>query len=302
MDATSGYNSESDKSEKLEEALDENGPFDKEEGEIPNDEPIEEHEFDKNTQWADADVNQVPNQENFSTEFPTSPVAKNEKEESSSFSKPPGFELYFSNINCFPLGGNRRSPKQPSHFSSAPVKSSRVSKSQTKSFGNHGSMIEAFVSHIEMGKVLGYNMEGIWIASQTQCFMINVYAPQDDSKKEKLWNDILDFMNMNRGHHLIFGDFNVILDGPLMVNEVIQWLCISWGSMKHGSNGSQVVSILLEARISYRMAVILVYATSFVGLRQGDPLISLTLHYSYGRAPRCYGRRDGCWSLQRLQN
>ncbi|GJX47830.1 RNA-directed DNA polymerase, eukaryota, reverse transcriptase zinc-binding domain protein [Tanacetum coccineum] len=50
----------------------------------------------------------------------------------------------------------------------------------------------------------------IWIASQTQCFMINVYAPQDDSKKEKLWNDILDFMNMNRGHHLIFGDFNVV--------------------------------------------------------------------------------------------
>ncbi|GKG33557.1 hypothetical protein Tco_0433716, partial [Tanacetum coccineum] len=49
-------------------------------------EPIEEHEFDKNTQWADADVNQVPNQEDFSTEFPTSPVAKNEKEESSSFS------------------------------------------------------------------------------------------------------------------------------------------------------------------------------------------------------------------------
>nr|GFC83460.1 RNA-directed DNA polymerase, eukaryota [Tanacetum cinerariifolium] len=71
-----------------------------------------------------------------------------------------GFEAYFSNSNCFPLGGNRRSPKQPSHFSSAPVKSSRVSKSQTKSFGNHGSMIEAFVSHIEMGKVLGYDMEG----------------------------------------------------------------------------------------------------------------------------------------------
>nr|GEY38412.1 RNA-directed DNA polymerase, eukaryota [Tanacetum cinerariifolium] len=160
MDATFGYNSESDKSEKLEEALDENGPFDKEEGEIPKDEPNEEHEFNINTQWADADVNRVPKQENFSTEFPTSPVAKNEKEESSSFSKPPGFEAYFSNSNCFPLGGNRRSPKQPFHFSSAPVKSSRVTKSQTKSFGNHGSMIEAFVLHIETGKVLGYDMEG----------------------------------------------------------------------------------------------------------------------------------------------
>nr|GEX71343.1 RNA-directed DNA polymerase, eukaryota, reverse transcriptase zinc-binding domain protein [Tanacetum cinerariifolium] len=198
----------------------------------------------------------------------------NTSEESSSFSEPPGFKAYFSNSNCFPLRGNRRSPKQPSHFSSASVKSSRVSKSQTKSFGNHGSMIEASVSHIEMGKVLGYDMEGskndlkkfidsldvkqgnsqfefvelpasgrsgglssiwdpnafskvnefqferllvvegIWIASQTQCFMINVYALQDDSKKEKLWNDILDFMNMNRGHHLIFRDFNV--DNPIV--------------------------------------------------------------------------------------
>ncbi|GJV14196.1 RNA-directed DNA polymerase, eukaryota, reverse transcriptase zinc-binding domain protein [Tanacetum coccineum] len=200
MDTTSCNNSETDKSEKLEDDLCENGPLDKEEG---------------------------TKQDNFSFEHLTSPLVKTAKEDSSSISKPPGFEAYNSNNKRFSFGGNRQSPKQPSHFSSAPAKSSRVSKSQTKSFGNHGSMIEAFVSHIEMGKVLGYDMEGskndlkkfidslgakqgIWIASRIHCFMINVYAPQDDSKKEKLWNDIFDFMNSNRGHHLIFGDFNVV--------------------------------------------------------------------------------------------
>nr|GEZ29841.1 RNA-directed DNA polymerase, eukaryota [Tanacetum cinerariifolium] len=67
---------------------------------------------------------------------------------------------YNSNSNRFSCGGSHQSPKQPSHYSSAPVKPSRVRKSQTKSFGNQGSMIEAFVSHIEMGKVLGFDMEG----------------------------------------------------------------------------------------------------------------------------------------------
>ncbi|GJZ49718.1 RNA-directed DNA polymerase, eukaryota, reverse transcriptase zinc-binding domain protein [Tanacetum coccineum] len=176
------------------------------------------------------------------------------KEDSNSFSKPPGFEAYNSSSKISSSRKNHVSPKQPSHFSSAPAKTSRVSKSQSKPLNNHGSMIEAFVSHIEMGKVLGYDMEGskndlkkfidslganqgglvsIWdpkvfskinefqfenflivegnrIASHTHCFMINVYAPQDVSKKELLWNEILEFMNNNRGHHLIFGDFNEV--------------------------------------------------------------------------------------------
>ncbi|GKA68868.1 RNA-directed DNA polymerase, eukaryota, reverse transcriptase zinc-binding domain protein [Tanacetum coccineum] len=41
-------------------------------------------------------------------------------------------------------------------------------------------------------------VEGNWIASHTHCFMINVYAPQDVSKKELLWNEILEFMNLTR--------------------------------------------------------------------------------------------------------
>ncbi|GJW04159.1 RNA-directed DNA polymerase, eukaryota, reverse transcriptase zinc-binding domain protein, partial [Tanacetum coccineum] len=268
MEPLCGSNSEMDNSDKHEDDLSDNGSPDKEE--------------DKN-------------QEGFFIEHQHPPIEKTEvlKEDSNSISKPPGFEGYKSNINLFSTCGNRQSSKQPSYFSSAPVKSTRVSKSQSKSLNNHGSMIEAFVSHIEMGKVLGYDMkgskndlkkyidslgakqvsflsiqethstkldpfkvksmwgnfqfdfvecpsngrsgglvsiwdpnvfskinelqfenflieEGNWIASHTHCFMINVYAPQEDRKKETLWNKILEFMNINQGHYIIFGDFNVV--------------------------------------------------------------------------------------------
>nr|GEY72661.1 RNA-directed DNA polymerase, eukaryota [Tanacetum cinerariifolium] len=206
MDATSGYNSESDKSEKLEEALDENGPFDKEEGEIPKDEPNEEHEFDINTQWADANVSQVPKQENFSTEFPTSSVAKNEKEESRIVEVPSS--PLISHPPRLSHHVNRGSPKHPSHFSSAPVKSSRVSKSQTKSFGNHGSMIEAFVSHIEMGNVLGYDMEGS--KNDLKKFIDSLGVKQGGLAS--IW-DPNAFSKVNEFHFehlLIVEDFNVV--------------------------------------------------------------------------------------------
>ncbi|GJS97372.1 RNA-directed DNA polymerase, eukaryota [Tanacetum coccineum] len=293
-DSISCSNSEMGNSDKHEDNLNDNDLLDKEEGEIPNNNVNEEEEYVKNTQWTDRDTNSGKEQDNFPTEHLHSPKDKIEaqKEDSNSISKPPGFEAYNSNGKPFSSDGNHQSSKQPSHFSSAPVKSSRISKSQNKSFGNHGSMIEAFVSHIEMGKVLGYDMEGAnkckaiaklcnkhkvsflgiqethsinldpfkvkciwgnfqfdyverpangrsggivsiwdpnafskinefhyenflvvegnWIASHIHCYMINVYAPQDDGKKETLWNEITEFMNVNRGHHLIFGDFNVV--------------------------------------------------------------------------------------------
>ncbi|GKA17937.1 RNA-directed DNA polymerase, eukaryota [Tanacetum coccineum] len=295
MEPLSGSNSEMDNSDKHEDDLSDNGSPDKEEGKIPNSNVNEEEEYVKNTQWAEGVENADKNQEGFFTEHQHPPIEKTEvlKEDSNSISKPPGFEGYKSNNNLFSTGGNRQSSKQPSYFSSAPVKSTRVSKSQSKSLNNHGSMIEAFVSHIEMGKVLGYDMEGSkndlkkyidslgakqvsflgiqethstkldpfkvkstwgnfqfdfvecpsngrsgglvsiwdpnvfskinefqfenflivegnWIASHTHCFMINVYAPQEDRKKETIWNKILEFMNINQGHYIIFGDFNVV--------------------------------------------------------------------------------------------
>ncbi|GJY77774.1 RNA-directed DNA polymerase, eukaryota [Tanacetum coccineum] len=297
MDMLSSNNSEKDHSVKHEDDLSDNGFPDKEEGEIPNFNVNEEEEYVKNTQWTEGVEidNSGKNQEMPYSEHHHSPKVNSEvpKEDSNSFSKPPGFEAYNSSSKISSSRKNHVSPKQPSHFSSAPAKTSRVSKSQSKPLNNHGSMIEAFVSHIEMGKVLGYDMEGSkndlkkfidslganqvsflgiqethstkldpfkvksawgnfqfefverpsngrsgglvsiwdpkvfskinefqfenflivegnWIASHTHCFMINVYAPQDVSKKELLWNEILEFMNNNRGHHLIFGDFNEV--------------------------------------------------------------------------------------------
>ncbi|GJY70812.1 RNA-directed DNA polymerase, eukaryota [Tanacetum coccineum] len=40
--------------------------------------------------------------------------------------------------------------------------------------------------------------------------MVNIYAPQDDRKKEELWQILLTFWNENPGSYIIFGDFNVV--------------------------------------------------------------------------------------------
>ncbi|GKA61012.1 RNA-directed DNA polymerase, eukaryota, reverse transcriptase zinc-binding domain protein [Tanacetum coccineum] len=53
-------------------------------------------------------------------------------------------------------------------------------------------------------------VEGSWLYSHMHCYMVNVYAPQDDRKKEILWNLILDFKEGHPGHYIIFGDFNVV--------------------------------------------------------------------------------------------
>nr|GFC45273.1 hypothetical protein [Tanacetum cinerariifolium] len=114
-----------------------NDSHDEEEGEIPNDNTNHEDEYVRDSFWADEASNKTQN----------------------SFSKPPGFEGYKSNSPLISIGGNRNSFKQPSNCSSAPTKATCASKSRSKSI-NQGSMIEAFISHIEMGKVLGYDIEG----------------------------------------------------------------------------------------------------------------------------------------------
>nr|GEZ34182.1 RNA-directed DNA polymerase, eukaryota, reverse transcriptase zinc-binding domain protein [Tanacetum cinerariifolium] len=53
-------------------------------------------------------------------------------------------------------------------------------------------------------------VEGNWLHSHLHCFMVNVYAPQDDRNKEILWNSILKFKEEHSGHYIIFGDFNVV--------------------------------------------------------------------------------------------
>ncbi|GKB11447.1 putative RNA-directed DNA polymerase, eukaryota, reverse transcriptase zinc-binding domain protein [Tanacetum coccineum] len=53
-------------------------------------------------------------------------------------------------------------------------------------------------------------VEGEWSFMSLKCFMLNVYAPQDDRKKQELWRLILQFMTSNPGNYFIFGDFNVV--------------------------------------------------------------------------------------------
>ncbi|GKD89121.1 RNA-directed DNA polymerase, eukaryota, partial [Tanacetum coccineum] len=164
MESLSINNSEMDNSDNHDDDISDNGTQDEEEGEIRNSNVNQEEEFVRNTQWTDEVENVDKNQDDFPIGHQNmesqkqSPIEtlETQKDESDSISKPPGFEGYKTTSPQFSAGGNRQSSKQPSNFSSAPVKSSRVSKSHSKSFNNHGSMIEAFISHIEIGNVLGY--------------------------------------------------------------------------------------------------------------------------------------------------
>ncbi|GJY84160.1 RNA-directed DNA polymerase, eukaryota, reverse transcriptase zinc-binding domain protein, partial [Tanacetum coccineum] len=141
-----------------EDGLSDYGFTDKEDGEIPNFSANEEVDRVKNTQWdEDNDFgNSKPEKkETSSKDNPETPV-----EDSKTFSKPPGFEAFNSNSNNSCTRKSFARHNQSSHCSSAPVKSSRINNSHTNPLSKHGSMIEALVSQIEMGKVLGYDMEG----------------------------------------------------------------------------------------------------------------------------------------------
>ncbi|GJU72569.1 RNA-directed DNA polymerase, eukaryota [Tanacetum coccineum] len=166
--------------------------------------------------------------------------------------------------------GNRSFKGHSSAFSFIDKKVTKEGKSKSSSkLRSNGSIIEAFISHIEMGNVLGYDMEGskadlkkfidgigandfqfaslpaegrsggivsVWdpsffkyvrsvhmewmlivegegLLNHLKCYMVNIYAPQDDRKKEEMWQIILAFRNENPGSYILFGDFN--MDVPL---------------------------------------------------------------------------------------
>nr|GEY32638.1 RNA-directed DNA polymerase, eukaryota [Tanacetum cinerariifolium] len=246
IESLSSENSKTDNSDNHDHDIDDNGFHDIEEGEIRNVNVNQEEEVVKDTQWSvgveqiDKDQVDSPINNTESHKQPTKETPGIQKEDLESISKPPGFEGYKSNSPKFSAGRKHQNFKQPSTSSFAPAKISRVSKSHSKSSNNHGSMVEAFTSHIEMGNILGYDMEGIsgglvsiwdlnvftmlnafpsenilivegiWTSSHLNCFMINVYAHQEDKKNETLWHNILDFKDRNLGRYFIFGDFNVV--------------------------------------------------------------------------------------------
>ncbi|GJZ65981.1 hypothetical protein Tco_0622677 [Tanacetum coccineum] len=155
LDTISSKNSEKDLSAKCEDDASDNGIPKFEEGKIPKDH-VNEEDYVKDTQWAEGAKieNTDKKQEAFSPVFQHPHMANHEdpNENPNSLSKPPGFEEFNNNNNNSFTRKRHSSPNQHSHYSSAPVKNSCNSKSQSKPLSNHGSMIEAFVTHIEMGK------------------------------------------------------------------------------------------------------------------------------------------------------
>nr|GEU76535.1 RNA-directed DNA polymerase, eukaryota [Tanacetum cinerariifolium] len=287
MDTRSEKKSDVEIPEEQDNIIDDHDSLNVEEGEIQEKKETEEvnaansHNFSWAEESGNADkdhlvaspINLSMKSKNHSTtESPKAP-----RGDSETFSKPPGYEN-FKHQN--------KHNSQHSSSSCPGAKSSRASKPLSIAFSNHGSMIEALVSQIEMGKVLGYDMEGStndlkkliegigakhethslsidpfkvkslwgnfqfdfticpsvgrfggllsvwdtnsfsknsvfafdhflivegnWLHSHLHCFMVNVYAPQDDGNKEILWNSILEFKEEHSGHYIIFGDFNVV--------------------------------------------------------------------------------------------
>nr|GEU53261.1 RNA-directed DNA polymerase, eukaryota [Tanacetum cinerariifolium] len=174
MEPISSSNSEMDNSDKHEDDLSDNGFPNKEESEIPNSNVNEEEEYVKNTQWTEGIVNADKNQEGFFTEHQHPPIEKTEvlKEDSNSILKPPGFEGYKSNNNLFSTGGNRQSPKQPSHFSSTPVKSTHVRGNKCKS----------------IAKLCNKHKVSFLSIQETHSIKLDPF----------------------KGHYIIFGNFNVV--------------------------------------------------------------------------------------------
>ena len=53
-------------------------------------------------------------------------------------------------------------------------------------------------------------VEGEWVFKKMKCYMINVYAPQQDSHKRMLWETLTNFILGNDGEFVVFGDFNAV--------------------------------------------------------------------------------------------
>ncbi|GJX44795.1 RNA-directed DNA polymerase, eukaryota, reverse transcriptase zinc-binding domain protein [Tanacetum coccineum] len=170
----------------------------------------------------------------------------------SSPSKPPGFESAHPQT----FRGSKGSFSNNSAHSFVAA-SCTCSKSKSEKPAASVSFIDSLINQIELGSILGYDMEGskkdlkkyidslgtpvgrsggilsiwdsqlfhksrtlvltkilmvegTWMSNNFHCFIINVYAPQDDQYKRELWQMILTFLSDNPGNYILLGDFNVI--------------------------------------------------------------------------------------------
>nr|GEV11277.1 hypothetical protein [Tanacetum cinerariifolium] len=54
-------------------------------------------------------------------------------------------------------------------------------------------------------------VKGHWNNEVGDCFIINIYGPQESAAKSSLWNRLAEFMNQHNGKFILFGDFNTVL-------------------------------------------------------------------------------------------
>nr|GEU39672.1 RNA-directed DNA polymerase, eukaryota, reverse transcriptase zinc-binding domain protein [Tanacetum cinerariifolium] len=53
--------------------------------------------------------------------------------------------------------------------------------------------------------------KGHWNNEVRDCFMINIYGPQEYAAKSSPWNRLAEFMNQHNGKFILFGDINTVL-------------------------------------------------------------------------------------------
>ncbi|PWA93439.1 hypothetical protein CTI12_AA070330 [Artemisia annua] len=117
----------------------------------PNEEVAMENQLD----------DQVAKEEHLQTEA-SQHEENTQQSQTTTPSHPPGFEGFKVQSSRISLNkGNRSSKGHSSAFSFINDKVTKEGKSKSSSkLRSNGSLIEAFISHIEMGNVLGYDMEG----------------------------------------------------------------------------------------------------------------------------------------------
>ncbi|GJV67858.1 RNA-directed DNA polymerase, eukaryota, reverse transcriptase zinc-binding domain protein [Tanacetum coccineum] len=135
------------------------------------------------------------------------------KDNSSDLSRPPGFEFmkksFSSSSNCSTSFARRR-------------------KNDIKGF----SLLSELNQIIDVGSSLGglisiwdpnmFSKNSIWCDDSFiiikgnwknvvgDCFMVNIYGPQDHVSKVALWNRLIDFMHHYNGSYIMFGDMNAL--------------------------------------------------------------------------------------------
>nr|GEY40143.1 RNA-directed DNA polymerase, eukaryota, reverse transcriptase zinc-binding domain protein [Tanacetum cinerariifolium] len=58
-------------------------------------------------------------------------------------------------------------------------------------------------------------MKGQWSNAVVDCFMINIYAPQESTTKSTLWNKLTDFMQHHNGKYILLGLLDLHIGGRL---------------------------------------------------------------------------------------